>query len=147
MFFGKHFYLILFFAIPLFSIGQWPTLMWQRSIGGSEDEYANSMFQYGDGYMITCVGRTNSGDGDFSGCGNPLLDVEALVTETDSSGNFIDCFGYGGSGYDEFNRGMYVVPYGSQIHLMYLGRTNSNDMDVSGNHGSYDFWFVKRKYE
>lgn len=139
----KLFYLILFFAAPLYALGQPPTLLWQRSIGGSDDEYANSMFQYADGYAIVCVGRTNSGDGDFSGCGNPLLDVEALVTKTDSSGNFYDCFGFGGSGYDEFNKGMFVVPYGSQIHLMFLGRTTSNDRDVSGNHGSFDAWLVR----
>ena len=141
----KFFYLILIISSPLYALGQPPTLMWQRCIGGSQDEYANSLFQYGDGYIISCVGRTNSGDGDFSGCGNPLLDVEALVTETDSSGNFIDCFGYGGSGYDEFNKGMYVVPYGSQINLMYLGRTASNDLDVSGNHGSFDAWLVRTR--
>lgn len=46
---------------------------------------------------------------------------------------------YGGSGHD-FATAVHRLPDGT---LVFAGYTNSNDNQVSGNHGGYDFWLVK----
>ena len=45
----------------------------------------------------------------------------------------------GGSGVDTGLRGQLAADGG----LLFSGRTNSTDGDVSGNHGAGDFWFGK----
>ena len=124
-------------------LSQPPTLIWQSALGGSGSDFANSIFQYGDGYLIGTVGRSNSDDGSFSNCGLSVLGDQASVTESDSSGNYIGCLTYGGSADDIFNCAMPVTPFGSAVHLVFLGRTLSNDYDVSGNHGQADAWLVR----
>ncbi len=46
---------------------------------------------------------------------------------------------YGGSGYDVF-QGMVAI---DDFNFIAAGYSNSNDGDVSGNHGGNDFWIVK----
>ena len=113
---------------------------WQRCLGGVASDSAYSIQQSGDGGYIlageTHSNETFSDDGDVTGNHGGY---DAWVVKVDFLG-FIEwqrCLG--GSDYDyakcirKTDDGGYIV----------AGYTESNDGDVSGNHGDYDGWVVK----
>ena len=110
-------------------------LDWQRSLGGSGSEGAQSIIQSSDGgYLIT--GGTNSTDGDI---GVNHGGWDAWVVKLDSEGNITWARTYGGSNDDgarsicQTNDGGYVIS----------GDSRSIDGEVTGNHGGPDCWVVK----
>jgi len=110
-------------------------LQWQKCLGGSDDDYAQSIQQTEDGGYIV-AGTTESNDGDVSGNhGN----YDSWIVKLDETGNiqWQRCLGGSSSDYaqsiQQTNDGGYIV----------AGYTTSNDGDVSGNHGSCDYWIVK----
>ena len=111
-------------VVKLDSLGN---IVWSTDIGDSTFGFsASSVMQASDGnYVIT----GSAGDGGYG----------ALLVKLDMAGNIIWKHGYGGDGADGFNNiveskdGNYVV----------AGSASSNDGEVSGNHGGYDFWLVK----
>ncbi len=109
-------------------------LIWQNTLGGSITDNANAVKQTFDGGYIV-AGYTTSLDGDVS---NNDGGKEIWVFKLDSFGNLIWEKSLGGSGtdtaYDVFQRsdGSFIV----------VGDSDSNDLDVSGNHGNYDYWMV-----
>ncbi len=113
------------------------TIQWQKCLGGTFDEYAKSIQQTSDdGYII--AGYAVSNDGDVSGHhGNGMNDY--WVVKTDNMGNIQWQKSLGGidddfaQSVDQCSDGGYIV----------AGFTESNDGDVSGNHGIYDYWVVK----
>ena len=111
---------------------------WQKSLGGSGDEFGDAVIQtiYG-GYAIT--GFTNSNDGDVTGNHNSDGNSDAWLVQLGAKGNFLSQHCYGGSAFDIF-LGLVRSDGGS---LIIEGYTQSNDGDVSGNHGSGDAWVVK----
>jgi hypothetical protein len=121
-----------FWVVKLDSSGG---IEWQKSFGGSEMDRANSISQTVDGGYIV-VGVSMSEDGD--------------ITENYGGQDYwaikLNAFGVlqwqkslGGSEIDRANSinqttdGGYIV----------AGQSNSNDGNVTGNHGSNDFWIVK----
>ncbi len=110
-------------------------LQWQKCFGGTGDDAGFSITQSADsGYTI--AGATGSKDGDISGNhgGN-----DVLVFKLNSSGTTLwqKCLGgireeYGWSIKSTLDKG-YII----------AGTTNSNDGDVSENHGGGDLWVVK----
>jgi len=111
------------------------TIQWQKSLGGSENEGAESIQQtFDEGYIV--AGSARSNDGDFSG-NNGIHDF--CIVKQDGSGTIQWQKCLGGSGRDE--------PYSIQLTTdggyIVAGTTESNDGDVSGNHGEGDFWIVK----
>ena len=114
-------------------VSEW--LDWQRCLGGSSSDYVNSIQATPDGGYIM-AGYTYSNDGDVSG-NHGSYDV--WVVKLDQSGNLQWQKCLGGSSYDYVNS-IQATPDGGYIMA---GQTDSNDGDVSGNHGSYDVWAVK----
>jgi len=110
-------------------------IQWQKSLGGSNDDWAKSIQQTSDGGYIV-AGRTKSNDGDVS---ENHGGKDAWIVKLDSSGNIEWQKALGGSSYDvalsiqQTSDGGYIV----------AGYTESNDGDVSENHGWYDCWIVK----
>ena len=110
-------------------------ISWQKSFGGSGNEWMESIVQTSDGGYIA-VGRSNSTDGDITS-NNGLGD--AWVIKLDVSGNISWQKSFGGSDYDEatsiieLSNGTYVI----------AGSSASIDGDIVGNHGSKDFWIFK----
>jgi len=112
-------------------------LEWSKCLGGTNSERSYSIIQCSDkGYLS--VGQTNSSDGDVSGFHGGLNDIWAI--KLDSLGNieWQNCLG--GSGDDmshdviETNTGDYFI----------AGTTfQSEEGDVSYNHGSKDIWLSK----
>jgi hypothetical protein len=119
--------------IKIDSVGN---LEWQKCLGGTYTEVGKKIIQLGDGgYLALCF--SYSTDGDLSS--NPANGVDVWLLRLDNAGNILwqQCFG--GSNSD----------LGSDIKLtsdggfIITGLTDSNDGDVSGNHGDVDMWVLK----
>ncbi len=110
-------------------------LRWEKSLGGNGDDMVYTVQQTSDGGYVL-AGESNSESGDVSG--NHGL-IDAWIVKLDNSGNLEWQKSLGGSSYDAAVS-IRQVPDGGYI---LSGYTASNDGDVSGNHGSHDFWMVK----
>ena len=127
--------LILFNGVNNKSLAQAPTIEWQKCLGGTNDDRAYSIQQTSDGGFIV-ASITGSNDGDVSG--NHGYD-DAWVVKLNSSGNIEWQKCLGGTSYDVANS----IQQTSDGGFIVSGYTGSNDGDVSGNHGVYDYWVVK----
>ena len=110
-------------------------ILWQRCCGGSGEESFSSIIETTDGGFVA-AGYTGSNDGDVSG-NHGSNDV--WVVKLNASGAILWQKCLGGSGQDiafsiiqDFDDGLSVAAI-----------TNSNDGEVSGNHGENDAWVVK----
>ncbi|MEP7372648.1 MAG: T9SS type A sorting domain-containing protein [Chitinophagaceae bacterium] len=138
-------FLFLFF-LSFLSFGQAPRIEWQRCLGGSNSEeisyygfpyssFQNSLAVTKDNrYILGC--QSNSADGDISGNHGG---VDIWLTCLDQYGNSLWKKAYGG-GADDIIGGVQET----QDHgFVLLGTTDSDDGDVSGNHGGTDIWVVR----
>jgi hypothetical protein len=126
---------VLFFLNGLVAISAQPTIQWQRSMGGSGDEKSISVLQTTDnGFVAT--GYTTSDDGDVVGYHGG---IDAWVVKLDSIGMVQWKKAYGGSN----NEIAYSIYQTSDDGFIVAGFTESNDGDVSGNHGDKDIWVFK----
>lgn len=110
-------------------------IQWQKSFGGTVDDDAQSIQQTIDGGYIV-AGSSKSNDGDVSG-NHGYGDY--WIVKLDFSGNIEWQKSLGGSGGDY----AYSVQQTSDRGYIVAGTSSSNDGDVSGNHGSWDYWIVK----
>jgi hypothetical protein len=110
-------------------------LLWQKAFGGSEGDFGYSVEQTPDGgYIIN--GGASSNNGDVTGNhGNEDL----WVLKTDASGNLQWQSALGGSGFDEGKS----IDQTSEGGYIAVGYSESNNGNVSGNHGQRDFWVAK----
>jgi hypothetical protein len=108
---------------------------WTKTFGGSGNDFAGSMIPTVDrGYAL--VGGTTSNDGDVTG-NHGSEDV--WVVKLDGSAHKQWARTFGGTT-DEYAFGIVPAADGNFTAAAF---TNSINGDVSGNHGSYDFWAVK----
>jgi Secretion system C-terminal sorting domain len=111
-------------------------IVWTKTLGGTDSEFINSIKQTSDGGYIL-AGETSSTDGDITGFNGGFSDV--WVVKLDSLGNLVWQKALGGTSSEESGDivqaadGGYIVACSSY----------SNNGNVSGNHGNYDFWIVK----
>ncbi len=132
----KTFFLAIFYIVSIAIIvdGQ-PSIQWQKSFGGSGNDYANSIIQTNDGGFII-AGTSDSNDGDVTG-NNGGRDY--WIVKIDNIGVLQWQKTFGGSADDfanyiqQTNDGGYII----------AGYSESNDSDVAGNYGHRDFWIVK----
>lgn len=117
-----------------FKIDDVGTLVWQKTSGGSNDDIAYSVAQAGDGFVV--AGFSNSNDGDVTG-NHGANDV--WVTLLDGFGNFEWGTSLGGSKSD----GGTFVEQTSDGGYVVAACTKSEDGDITGLYGGYDFWVVK----
>lgn len=111
------------------------TMLWQKALGGSQADQAQSIKQTTDGGYIV-AGWTGSNDGDVSGNhGNN----DVWVVKLDPAGAFIWQKALGGSSYEQATS----IQQTSTGGYILAGQTDSNDGDVYGNHGSMDLWVVE----
>ncbi|MGB3074225.1 MAG: hypothetical protein WBB36_02835, partial [Chitinophagales bacterium] len=111
------------------------SIEWQKCLGGSGYEIAKSVQQTSDGGFIV-AGYTESTDGDISGNHGGS---DYWVVKLDSHGvmEWQKCLG---GSYYEF---AHSVQQTTDKGFIVAGYSSSNDGDVSGNHGDYDYWIVK----
>jgi hypothetical protein len=121
-----------YWAIKLDADGD---IQWQKSLGGSASELAQSIQQTGDGGYIV-AGSTGSIDGDITGYHS---DGDYWVVKLDAGGDMQWQKALGGSARDY----AYSIQQTGDGGYIVAGSTGSNDGDVSGNHGYSDAWVVK----
>lgn len=114
-----------------------PSIEWQKSFGGSSNDYAYSIQQATDGYIT--VGRSASNDGDVSGHYGTTSYHDAWIVKLNNNGGIQWQKSIGGSNYDE----AWSVQRTTDGGYIIAGDSASNDGNVTVNHGSYDYWVVK----
>jgi len=121
-----------YWIVKLTSAGE---LDWQKALGGSYGDQANSIQQTTDGGYII-AGYSSSDDGDVSE--NHGQDDYWIVKLT-SAGDIDWQKSFGGSSIDR----AYCINQTTEGGYIIAGTTFSNNGDVSMNHGYIDYWIVK----
>ncbi|GHV33488.1 hypothetical protein FACS1894187_01890 [Synergistales bacterium] len=116
-----------------------PNILWQKSLGGSGNDYAQSIQQTSDGGYIV-AGWSDSRDGDVTG-NHSRFSYDYWIVKLNSTGGIVWQKSLGGSSYDA----AYSTQQTSDGGYIVAGSSTSNNDDVSGNHGYYDYWIVKLK--
>ena len=110
-------------------------LQWEKSYGGTGEDYGEMVKQTQSGnYIIS--GYSGSNDIQVS---NNHGSVDSWVMETNTSGSIIWAKCYGGSNWDSSSDFVFT----NDNSIVFCGRTDSNDGDVSENNGNSDYWIVK----
>lgn len=114
-------------------------LQWQKALGGSNWEDAWSVQQTTDnGYIL--AGRASSTDGDVTGNHGGW---DYWVVKLDETGAIQWKKSYGGSLADN----AYSIRQTHDDGYIVTGEADSNDGNISGNHGNGDYWVVKLSSE
>ena len=110
-------------------------IVWQKTMGGTSYDYANSIQLTPDGgYILACAGYSINGDvtGNHGG-------FDYWVVKLDATGAIVWQKALGGTD-DDLVKSIQLTPDGGYI---VAGSTYSTDGDVTGNHGYGDAWVVK----
>lgn len=110
-------------------------ILWQNSYGGENGEVSASIALTPDMGAVVC-GYTTSYTGQAAGNHGA---TDAFLVKIDSSGNCQWSHCYGGSYFDQAN----AVMVDNDGSILFTGTTQSNDGDVTFNHGYEDVWIVK----
>ncbi len=111
------------------------SLIWETTIGGSEYDRANDIYQNEDGSFMV-FGITYSEDEDVGGNNGG---GDYWLVKLDPFGEIIWEMHYGGTKQESPAEMLQTADGGYIIS----GRSESADGNVSGNNGSFDFWVVK----
>ena len=112
-------------------------IKWEKSFGGSSQDDGLCVTATNDGGVIV-GGWTGSTDGNVQ-CQHHS-EIDAWVIKLDSAGNIEWQKCYGGS----LNESITDIIQLNDGTYMFAGTTESNDGDVSGNHGGWDYWDKNR---
>ena len=128
--------LLFFFLYPTIQ-AQIPSIVWERSFGGTRGEFPYDMCITRDGLIVVC-GSSNSVNYDLV-CKSDSLNLDYWIFCVDTLGNlqWSNCFG--GSLDDE----AFAIDTTIDGGFIVAGYANSIDGDVAGNHGSGDYWVIK----
>jgi hypothetical protein len=119
----------------VFKLDSLGSLQWQKSFGGTDDDEASWVSLCNDGGYIIGA-STASIDGDVT---SNHGDEDFWLIKIDGLGNIQWQKTIGGSAPDECS----AVEQTTDGGFIAAGFTESNDMDISGNHGTLDYALVK----
>ena len=125
----------LFLLIIQFSFSQAPSIQWQKTFGGTDYDYAQSIQQTSDGGYIV-AGYSQSNDGDVTGF---LGFMDLWIVKLSALGTIQWKKTLGGSDFDSASSIQQTTDGG----FIVAGYAVSNNGDVTGNHGGGDMWIVK----
>jgi hypothetical protein len=112
-----------------------PVIQWQKCLGGSNFDLGWRILHSGDGgYLV--AGMTESTNGDVSGL-RGARDFWMMKLNSGGTMEWQKCLG--GTDWEDLGDAQKTTDGG----YILAGHTKSNNGDVSGNHGSEDFWLVK----
>lgn len=121
-----------YYVVKLDSVGN---ILWQKCLGGTLTDIGYSVCESPDhDYLL--IGSSESNDGNVSGNHGG---IDFWVLKVDTSGSIIWQKSIGGTSND-YGRCL-TIGYDSSI--VFAGTTNSNDGDVSSNHGTSDIFLSK----
>lgn len=119
-------------------IAQAPEIDWERSYGGSYTDEAYAMDNTPDGGYIV-AGSSFSYDGDVTGHHGDHISNDLWIIKISASGDLQWQKSLGGTGYDV----AYAVQSTSDGGYIVAGTADSQDGDITHNHGNTDYWVVK----
>ena len=111
------------------------SIEWQKSLGGSLDDYSPSIQQTSDGGYIV-AGSSRSSDGDLT---ENKGGSDYWIVKLSPNGNMEWQKSLGGSSDDD----AYSIKQTPDGGYIVAGDSSSKDGDVTGNHGGTDIWVVK----
>ncbi len=124
---------VFFLFTPVSLLTQ--NIEWEENYGGSDNEGIRSIDRTDDGgYVAVGISRSSSGDVSDNNGG-----MDYLVTKVDSNGNLEWEKNYGGSWHE---RGQSIQQIDDGGYIV-AGFSASDDIDVSGNKGSDDYWILE----
>lgn len=119
----------------IFKIDDQGEMIWERTYGGSQVDRAYQIIATNDGnYLI--AGHTSSSNGDVS---NFYGIIDFWLLKINGDGDILWERTYGGSNFDVI-QSIIELENGQ---LLAIGSTQSTDMDLEFNNGSYDIWLIK----
>ena len=130
----KYFFCVVLLISYFYSYPQ-PDIQWQKSLGGSNGEWAKSIQQTTDGGYII-AGQSFSNDIDVSGNHGSY---DYWIVKIDNVGNIKWQNSFGGTGLDQ----AFYIQQTTDEGFIVAGSTASNDGDITGYIGGDDFWIVK----
>ncbi|MDC3309283.1 hypothetical protein OAV26_03535, partial [Crocinitomicaceae bacterium] len=131
----KGFLLLITICFSSVSFGQQAIFEWEKSFGGSDFDEAYCIDQTDDGGYIV-VGHSTSNDGDL----NYNYGIrDCYILKLDATGHKMWQKIFGGTGTESIQS----IQQTSDGGYIAAGYSNSNDFDVIGNHGGFDFWILK----
>lgn len=117
-------------------------VLWQKSIGFSGADYGTKLIETKDnGYLLTGVldVTASEGQGNLKSLAKKHAGGDFWAIKLDALGNIQWSKFFGGSFTD--------IPLGvvqtSKGNFIIAGSSDSNDIDITNNKGSYDFWVIK----
>jgi hypothetical protein len=113
------------------------SLNWQKTYGGSNDDYGQAMDET-DSSMFILAGHTYSDDGDIITHYGQTDKCDYFAMKIDSTGNLKWAKNFGGNENDNLS-GMCTTYDG---FLLY-GNSNSDNGNITGCHGLIDGWMIK----
>lgn len=116
------------------SLDESGNLEWQKTYGGSLSDIGSVLSIADDGFIITGQSESSDGDATFN---NGKYDY--WIVKTDFDGNLQWQKSYGGSGNDI----AYSIDKTVDNGYIIAGFSDSNDGDVTNNHGGLDSWIIK----
>jgi len=111
------------------------SLLWQKDIGGSQNDEAYEIFKTTDNGFIA-AGATRSDNGAIVG---NFGWFDYFLIKLDSAGNLGWTKTYGGSGVEW---AVSTIPTSTGDFLV-AGSTSSNDFNITTNYGGWDLWVMK----
>lgn len=113
-------------------------LNWQKVLGGTDADYANSVITDADGsYIVGGISYSDNGD-----VTNPLGEGDYWVVKLNSYGNIVWKQNIGGGGNDNL-RSVIYQPSSKEYFL--CGDSDSGNGDFNGGNGDTDFGIIKLK--
>lgn len=131
----KAFWIFLLFLGVGGMVSAQPPIQWQRPLGGFSVEEINIIKETNNNGFIL-AGLARSQNGDVSGVHG---ETDFWVVNLNHQGQILWQKALGGTSYDV----AHAVANTAEGGYIVAGKTLSNDGDVTGNHGNYDFWIVK----
>lgn len=121
--------------IFVFRLSDTGAIVWKKTLGGSMHEFSEDIAITSDSSFVV-VGGSNSTDGDIAGNKGH---GDAWIVKLSASGAFLwqQCLG---SSLDDAATSIRTTADGGYL---LSGWVSANDGDVSGLHGSADFWLAK----
>ena len=115
------------------------TIEWQKTYGGTNEDFGQSIIQTNDGNYVVTAG-TNSNDLDIP---NNLGQTDLWVFKIDQTGTIIWNKIFGGTLSESYSFSSLIET--NDGNLIINSSTLSNNGDATGNHssGSYDVWLLK----
>jgi hypothetical protein len=115
-------------------------IQWQKSLGGTGNDVGYSVQQTSDGGYIAAGYTKGATDGDVTYNHNTGT-TDYWIVKMDNAGSIKWQKSFGGGSFDDAHSIKQTIDGG----FIVAGQSFSNDGDVSGNHGAYDFWVLKLK--